>query len=35
LLRAAGFAEVEFYGSYQFEPYRKQESQRLIAVAQK
>jgi SAM-dependent methyltransferase len=34
LLQAAGFASVEFYGSYRFQPYDKEESQRLIAVAQ-
>ncbi len=34
LLQAAGFASVEFYGSYRFQPYDKEESQGLIAVAQ-
>lgn len=33
LLRAAGFEVISFYGSYQFEPYDKASSQRLIAVA--
>lgn len=33
LLRAAGFPAVEFYGSYQFDPYQKTESQRIITVA--
>ena len=33
LLQSAGFAAAEFYGSYRFEPYDKEESQRLIAVA--
>ena len=33
LLRAAEFSSVEFFGSYQFAPYRKEESQQLIAVA--
>ena len=33
LLQSAGFAAVTFYGSYRFEPYDKEESQRLIAVA--
>jgi SAM-dependent methyltransferase len=35
LLRAAGFSPVEFYGSYRFEPYDKEESRTLIAVAQR
>jgi glycine/sarcosine N-methyltransferase len=35
LLRAAGFTAVNFYGSYAFEAYDKQTSQRLIAVARK
>ena len=35
LLRATGFAPVEFFGSYRFEPYDKEESRMLIAVAQK
>lgn len=35
LLRAAGFGTVDFYGSYQFEPYNKEKSRRLIAVARK
>lgn len=33
LLRAAGFETVRFYGGYDFEPYDKEESSRLIAVA--
>jgi len=33
LLRAAGFRGVEFYGSYQFALYDKEESRQLIAVA--
>ena len=33
LLRAAGLHTIEFYGSYQFAPYDKERSQRLIAVA--
>jgi SAM-dependent methyltransferase len=35
LLKAAGFRRVEFHGSYQFVPYDKEKSQRLIAVAHK
>ena len=35
LLRAAGFDAIEFYGSYRFEPYDKEQSRVLIAVAQK
>ena len=35
LLRASGFAHIEFYGSYQFEPYDKETSRLLIAVAQR
>jgi ubiquinone/menaquinone biosynthesis C-methylase UbiE len=34
LLKASGFKVVDFYGSYDFEPYDKQSSNRLIAVAQ-
>jgi glycine/sarcosine N-methyltransferase len=34
LLTAAGFARVDFYGSFGFEPYDKRTSRRLIAVAQ-
>lgn len=34
LLTAAGFASVDFYGSFEFEPYDKGTSRRLIAVAQ-
>ena len=33
LLRSAGFAEVDLYGSFQFEPYDKEASQRLITIA--
>lgn len=33
LLLAAGFASVEFFGSYRCEPYDKEESRSLIAVA--
>ena len=33
LLRAAEFSSVEFFGSYRFAPYRKEESRQLIAVA--
>jgi SAM-dependent methyltransferase len=35
LLKAAGFREVEFYGGYDFEPYDRTTSQRLITVARK
>lgn len=35
LLGEAGFRAVEFYGSYQFAPYDKEKSHRLIAVAHK
>ena len=35
LLKAAGFRAMEFYGTYQFDPYDKETSQRLIAVAHK
>jgi len=35
LLTAAGFRTVDFYGSYHFEPYDKEASDRLIAVARK
>jgi SAM-dependent methyltransferase len=35
LLGEAGFKSVEFYGSYRFEAYDKEESRRLIAVAKK
>ena len=34
LLIAAGFARVDFYGSFEFEPYDKETSRQLIAVAQ-
>lgn len=35
LLKAAGFTEVEFYGAYDFTPYSKETSHRLITVAQR
>ena len=35
LLTEAGFSSVDFYGTYDFQPYEKQESLRLIAVAHK
>ena len=35
LLTEAGFASVDFYGTYDFQPYDKLESDRLIAVARK
>ena len=35
LLKASGFKSVDFYGSYHFEPYDKEASDRLIAVAHK
>ena len=35
LLQKAGFKDVDFYGSYGFEPYDKEKSLRLIAVARK
>jgi len=35
LLKAAGFATVDFYGSYHFDPYDKETSELLIAVARK
>lgn len=35
LLRAAGFESVDLYGSFGFDPYDKEASRRLIAVAQK
>ncbi len=35
LLKAAGFRAMEFYGTYQFDPYDKEVSQRLIVVAHK
>lgn len=33
LLKSAGFRDVEFYGSYAFEPYSKETSNHLITVA--
>ena len=35
LLKASGFKSVDFYGSYHFEPYDKEASDRLRAVAHK
>ncbi len=35
LLKAAGFRAMEFYGTYQFDPYDKETSQRLIIIAHK
>jgi len=35
LLQAAGFRTIDFYGTYQFEPYDKEKSDRLIVVAHK
>ncbi|MFB0533402.1 MAG: class I SAM-dependent methyltransferase [Anaerolineae bacterium] len=35
LLEASGFGAVDFYGSYRFDPYDKEASDRLIAVARK
>ncbi|MGD1994465.1 MAG: class I SAM-dependent methyltransferase [Anaerolineae bacterium] len=35
LLKASGFETIDFYGSYRREPYDKETSNRLIAVAQK
>jgi glycine/sarcosine N-methyltransferase len=35
LLRASGFETVDFYGSYHFDPYDKETSNLLIAVARK
>jgi ubiquinone/menaquinone biosynthesis C-methylase UbiE len=35
LLTAAGFKDVDFYGSFHFEPYDKETSNHLIAVAHK
>jgi hypothetical protein len=35
LLRAAGFECVDFYGTYQFDPYDEETSERLIVVASK
>jgi glycine/sarcosine N-methyltransferase len=35
LLRASGFRDVRFYGSFRFDPYDKETSRRLIAVATK
>jgi glycine/sarcosine N-methyltransferase len=35
LLKASGFRAVDFYGSYRFDPYDEEASDRLIAVARK
>jgi glycine/sarcosine N-methyltransferase len=35
LLKASGFGAVDFYGTYRFDPYDKETSDRLIAVARK
>jgi hypothetical protein len=35
LLKASGFGAVDFYGTYRFDPYDKEASDRLIAVARK
>jgi glycine/sarcosine N-methyltransferase len=35
LLKASGFEAVDFYGTYRFDPYDKEASDRLIAVARK
>jgi len=35
LLKASGFGAVDFYGSYRFDPYDKEASDLLIAVARK
>ena len=35
LLTASGFGAVDFYGTYRFDPYDKEASARLIAVARK
>jgi len=35
LLRACGFGAVDFYGTYRFDPYDKEASDRLIVVARK
>ena len=35
LLTEAGFSSVDFYGTYDFQPYDELESDRLIAVARK
>jgi len=33
LLRQVGFREIEFYGDYRFSPYKREESDDLIAIA--
>jgi hypothetical protein len=35
LLKASGFSQIDFFGTYHFEPYNKAESDQLIAVATK
>jgi ubiquinone/menaquinone biosynthesis C-methylase UbiE len=35
LLKASGFGAVDFYGNYRFEPYDKETSDQLIAIAHK
>jgi len=35
MLKAAGFQSVEFYGTFELDPYEKETSDKLIAVAQK
>jgi glycine/sarcosine N-methyltransferase len=35
LLKASGFSQIDFFGTYQFEPYNKAESDQLITVATK
>ena len=35
LLKEAGFSSVDFFGAYDFQPYHKQKSLRLVAVARK
>ena len=35
LLKASGFRAVDFYGTYGWDPYDKETSDRLIAVAHK
>jgi glycine/sarcosine N-methyltransferase len=35
LLKAAGFASVDFYGSFEFDPYDRETSEKLITVARK
>jgi len=35
LLKASGFSQIDFFGTYQFKPYNKAESDQLITVATK